>query len=143
MRKLTPDETRIYNAVGRKLLDLGDEHQPTHVVVYRDMFLNIGTLHGMKVIRAGYLPRDQAALLVVVDDIGRTVASSLPEPWFDTCQTIDCQAWPTWRVVDDRGRVVRGSYNCDQHRPVALPPNLGDRYEHRARECRADSKVGA
>ena len=65
MRELTPDETRIYNAVGRKLLELG-EHAPTHVAVHREMFLHIGELHGLKVIRAGYLPRDQAALLVVV-----------------------------------------------------------------------------
>ena len=52
-------------------------------------------------------------------------------PWFDTCQTIDCEAWPTWRVVDDRGRVVRGSYNCDEHRPQEQPVALGDRFEHR------------
>ena len=54
-----------------------------------------------------------------------------PAPWFDTCQTIDCQAWPTWRVVDAAGRVVRGSYNCDEHRPQEQPLVDGERYEHR------------
>ena len=52
-------------------------------------------------------------------------------PWFDTCQTLDCQAWPTWRVVDAAGRVVRGSYNCDEHRPQEQPRVDGERYEHR------------
>ena len=52
-------------------------------------------------------------------------------PWFDSCQTLDCQAWPTWRVVDAAtGRVVRGSYNCDEH-AAAWRLRAGERYEHR------------
>ncbi len=78
MRELTPEETRIANAVGRKLLELGDEHAPTHVAVHRDLFLHVGEIHGLKVIRAGYLPRDQAALMVVVDDTGRTIVPRKP-----------------------------------------------------------------
>lgn len=75
MREMTPDEARIAVAVARKLLELGDEHHPTHVAVHREMFLGIGTLHGMKVLRVGYLTRDRAALMVVVDDAGRTVGA--------------------------------------------------------------------
>ena len=56
---------------------------------------------------------------------------TIQRQWFDTCQTIDCQAWPTWRVVDAAGRVVRGSYNCDEHRPQEQPLVDGERYEHR------------
>ena len=60
----------------------------------------------------------------------RVVVEASP-PWFDTCQTIDCQAWPTWRVVDAAGRAVRGSYNCDEHRPQEQPLADGERYERR------------
>lgn len=57
------------------------------------------------------------------------------EPWFDTCQTLDCQAWPTWRVVDANGKVVRGSYNCDEHRPKEAPRVAGERHEHRPKDA--------
>ena len=50
-------------------------------------------------------------------------------PWFDTCQTLDCQAWPAWRVVDAAG-VVRGSYNCDEH-AAGRRLRAGERYERR------------
>ena len=69
MRELSREEERIADAVGRKLLELQKSgHRPTHVAVYRTLFLHVGQLHGLKVIRAGYLPPDQAALMVVVND---------------------------------------------------------------------------
>jgi len=69
----------------------------------------------------------------ILGELGIVDAEGVVEapPWFDTCQTLDCQAWPTWRVLDANDRVVRGSYNCDEHRPQEQPTALGERYEHR------------
>ena len=84
--------------------------------------------------RAARTPHAQADAIERGDHLAkreaRVVAEASP-PWFDTCQTLDCEAWPTWRVVDALGRVVRGSYNCDEHRPQEQPRVEGERYEHR------------
>ena len=84
--------------------------------------------------RAARVPHAQADAIERGDHLAkreaRVVAEASP-PWFDTCQTLDCEAWPTWRVVDALGRVVRGSYNCDEHRPQEQPRVEGERYEHR------------
>lgn len=72
MRALSRDEERIADVIAAKLLELEKVgHRPTHVAVNRMMFLGCGLLHGLAVIRAGYIKKDEAALLLITDDIGR------------------------------------------------------------------------
>ena len=71
-RDLSPDETRIANSVSQCLTELRNAgFEPTHCAVHRTLFLRCSTLLGLHLVRVGYMRKDEAALMVIVDDVVR------------------------------------------------------------------------
>ena len=73
MRELTEHEQRIANAVAKRLLELQEKgvRAPTRVAVHRTQFRGVGELLGLKLVRVGYIREDEAALLLMADDMMR------------------------------------------------------------------------